>query len=422
MQEERQTDEEESRRFERREHADRRRFARVDRADLEVHPGLELHARLRAGRKLELVCAAHHRRRTRATTRDQIGEADSPLARELDVARRARKHHERRRDAVREDDRRTRGAERVAVDHVVVGDVRPLLFADVIVTRRGQVRNLKYICIPRDDDFDRGDVRHFDFVRVHVRAALQHRVREGLAWIEVRPARRVDPGVLRLRLRGEGARRSERIRHADRRGGTRRKRERVAAGIRGRRRDFRSSDGGRSEGRCDRRTGGAGAKRVRGADWRTDARSRGGRRGNGSRSGRQNRGRRLRSRDLRRFELQQRRADLDLVARADLALVDALAVDHRAGLVAQVDQRDVAGARDLDDRMHARRELVVDTQMAARILADLDDVLRDRLATNEHVALVQRKCEGDLRLTRSIHRFNTFRRFAASVCAAYCRS
>jgi hypothetical protein len=47
------------------------------------------------------------------------------------------------------------------------------------------------------------------------------------------------------------------------------------------------------------------------------------------------------------------------------------------GLVAQIDERDVLGLRDLDHGVHARGELVVDAQMALRILADLDDVLRD---------------------------------------------
>ena len=78
-----------------------------------------------------------------------------------------------------------------------------------------------------------------------------------------------------------------------------------------------------------------------------------------------------------------RRADLDLVAGVNLALVDARAVHHRARLVAEIDQRDVVRAGDLDDRVHARRELVVDAQMALRVLADLDDVLRDGLAANE---------------------------------------
>ena len=94
-----------------------------------------------------------------------------------------------------------------------------------------------------------------------------------------------------------------------------------------------------------------------------------------------------------------RRADLDLIARANLALVDALAVHQRARLVAEIDQRDVVGAGDLDDRVHARRELVVDAQVAARVLADLDDVLRDRLAAHELVALIERERERDLRLT-----------------------
>jgi hypothetical protein len=54
--------------------------------------------------------------------------------------------------------------------------------------------------------------------------------------------------------------------------------------------------------------------------------------------------------------------------------------------------------------MHARCELVVDAQMAARIFADLDDVLSDRVAANQLIALVQRKRKRDLRLALAIHR------------------
>ena len=68
--------------------------------------------------------------------------------------------------------------------------------------------------------------------------------------------------------------------------------------------------------------------------------------------------------ELGALELNHRRPDLDLVARADLALVDALPVHHRARLVAEIDQRDVVRAGDLDDRVHARREIVVDAQVA----------------------------------------------------------
>jgi len=44
--------------------------------------------------------------------------------------------------------------------------------------------------------------------------------------------------------------------------------------------------------------------------------------------------------------------DLDLVADVQLALVDSRAIDHRARLVTEVDQRDVLGAGDLDDGVH----------------------------------------------------------------------
>jgi hypothetical protein len=102
--------------------------------------------------------------------------------------------------------------------------------------------------------------------------------------------------------------------------------------------------------------------------------------------------RRRRSRSfLDALEDEERRADLDLVAWAELALVDARTVHHGARLVAQIDERDVV--LHLDDRVHARRKLVVDPQMTLWIFADLDDVLRDRLTTNELVTLIKRESE-----------------------------
>ena len=98
-------------------------------------------------------------------------------------------------------------------------------------------------------------------------------------------------------------------------------------------------------------------------------------------------------RDVGALEHDARAADLNLVAGVNLALVDARPVDDRARLVAEIDQRDVVGRSDLDDRVHARRELVVDPQVTLRVFADLDDVLRHGLTTNELIAFVETERE-----------------------------
>jgi hypothetical protein len=97
-------------------------------------------------------------------------------------------------------------------------------------------------------------------------------------------------------------------------------------------------------------------------------------------------------------------ADLNLIAGPHLALVDASSVDQRAGFIAQVDQRDVGERRYLDHGMHTRRELVVHAQMAARVFADLHDVLRNRVAANELIPLIQREGKRDFRLSLTFHR------------------
>src|SRR5699024_8816216 len=99
---------------------------------------------------------------------------------------------------------------------------------------------------------------------------------------------------------------------------------------------------------------------------------------------------------FRALEHDHRAAHLDLVADVQLALVDPSAIDHRAGLVAQIDERDVFGASDLDHGMHARCELVVHPEMALGILADLDDVLRHGLPSLQRITLVERECENRL--------------------------
>ena len=108
-----------------------------------------------------------------------------------------------------------------------------------------------------------------------------------------------------------------------------------------------------------------------------------------SRNGR--RRRRLGAGAFRALENDLGVTNLDLVTNVQLALVDAGAVHHRAGLVTQIDQRDVLGAGNFDDRVHARGQLVIDTQVALRILADFDDVLGNRLTPGELVGLVERE-------------------------------
>ncbi len=68
-------------------------------------------------------------------------------------------------------------------------------------------------------------------------------------------------------------------------------------------------------------------------------------------------------------------------------LVDRRAVEDRAGRAAEVDHSDVAAGH-FDDRVHARHGLVVQAQVAALELADLDDVLGQGLGLDELVAVV----------------------------------
>jgi hypothetical protein len=101
-------------------------------------------------------------------------------------------------------------------------------------------------------------------------------------------------------------------------------------------------------------------------------------------------------RRLGAFEHDGRAADLNLIAHVQLALVDARAVHHRARLVAEIDERDVVGPGDLDDRVHAGGELVVHLQVALRVFADFDDVLRHGLATRELTTLIERERQNSL--------------------------
>jgi hypothetical protein len=113
----------------------------------------------------------------------------------------------------------------------------------------------------------------------------------------------------------------------------------------------------------------------------------------GSSSGKRRSRLRLCARCVRTLQNDDRGADLDLVTHVELALVHAGAVHLRARLVAEIDERDLVRTCDLDDRVHARGQLVVNPEVTLRILTDLDDVLRHRLATKETVTLIEGECE-----------------------------
>jgi hypothetical protein len=73
-------------------------------------------------------------------------------------------------------------------------------------------------------------------------------------------------------------------------------------------------------------------------------------------------------------------------------LLDPLVVEHGAGGAAEVDHPHV-GPGHLDHRVHARDGVVLQAEMAALELADLDDVLSDRLRLEELVVLVDLEVE-----------------------------
>ena len=182
VEEERKADEHVRSRLEAREGADGRCLAGVDGAHLERDArALELHARLRVGREIELVTAAHLGRRPRATGLNEIVERERSLARNFDRAARAREHDERDADAAGDDDRRARGTKNLARDEVVAAE---RLLADEEALRRALVRDVQRVLVPLDEDLDRSRMT-LDLIGVDVRAALDHRVRERLVRIEV---------------------------------------------------------------------------------------------------------------------------------------------------------------------------------------------------------------------------------------------
>jgi hypothetical protein len=102
---------------------------------------------------------------------------------------------------------------------------------------------------------------------------------------------------------------------------------------------------------------------------------------------------RLSTRRIHTLEDDAGPANENLVPNVQLALVDRSAVDLRGGLVAEVDQRDLVGPPHLDDRMHARRELIFDLKMTLGVLTNLDDVLPNRFSSDELIALIEGKSE-----------------------------
>jgi hypothetical protein len=74
-------------------------------------------------------------------------------------------------------------------------------------------------------------------------------------------------------------------------------------------------------------------------------------------------------------------------------LVDPLAVEDGAGRRPEVDDPDLI-ARHLDHRVHAGDRLVVEAEVAALELPDLDDVLIEGLGVDELVAVEDLDCEG----------------------------
>jgi hypothetical protein len=99
-----------------------------------------------------------------------------------------------------------------------------------------------------------------------------------------------------------------------------------------------------------------------------------------------------------RFEHDERAADLHLGSRPERALGDAGTVDDRPGFAAEIDERDVVRRRDLDDRVPARREHVVDVEVALRIPPHVDELVRESLASNEPPIFVESESEAHLAL------------------------
>jgi hypothetical protein len=249
-----------------------------------------------------------------------------------------RANHQRYRGAVTHYHRQARGAESLARDEEVASEILALLFTDVEIPGRREVRNVQHVRAPEHHHFNGRQMRNLDLVGAHVRTALHHRVGVGSG------GRVIGDVQLLLHPRGccTGGKRIAR------------RRKRIA-----RRRERARRRGGR--------------ERIRGV---------------GRRRGR---GRYFGACRLCALQNNRGRADLDLIANVQLALVDPRAVHHRSRLVAEVNQRDVFRTGNLDYGVHPRGELVVHAQVALGIFAHLDDVLSHRLAAGQLIALVQRK-------------------------------
>ena len=109
-------------------------------------------------------------------------------------------------------------------------------------------------------------------------------------------------------------------------------------------------------------------------------------------------GRRLRRHRVAEGDDHAAVAEHDLVAGLQPRLRDALAVDGRPARRAEVDDVDVTRARRLDDAVHARHGLVVETQVRRCELPDLDRALREDLLAHQLVPLVDLELDGDVRV------------------------
>jgi hypothetical protein len=89
-------------------------------------------------------------------------------------------------------------------------------------------------------------------------------------------------------------------------------------------------------------------------------------------------------------------ADDNLVARLQLGLIDLLTIDVGSLGGTQVDDTDVTRTGYLDDGVHPAHRVVIQTKMRRRQLANLDDGLRQRLFTDERIALIDSERDGYL--------------------------
>ena len=118
---------------------------------------VELHPRLRAGGSSNSCAPLISATAVRGPSRRGRRSVILPWPGISIVPVRAREDDERCTDAARDDDRRARGAERLARDEVVAGEVFSLLFADVERARRREVRDVEHVRVPEDHHLDGGE-------------------------------------------------------------------------------------------------------------------------------------------------------------------------------------------------------------------------------------------------------------------------